>query len=608
MVGMVQRDGAAVDRALLQRLTDSLTFRGPDGQGIWSDGPVGLGHTRLGTTRESECERQPCTLDGQVWVTADARIDGRSGLIPALVAKGRSVPGGATDAELVLHAYHAWGEDCVEHLIGDFAFALWDGRCRRLFCARDHLGAKPFFYADIADTLLVGNTLNCLRLHPGVSDRLNDLAIADFLLFGENEELDTTAFADIRRLPPAHTLTWSAAGLRLRRYWELAPGAPIQYRRAGDYVEHFRELLDAAVGDRLGTGRVAVSMSGGLDSGTIAATARRLLAGRHASFDLRAYTVVYDRLIPDQERYYAGLVARQLGIPIEFLAADDYGLFERRAGDEVGRPEPAVDLLPALAADLVERVAARGRVILFGWDGDAALGATLGPHFAGLLRAGRFGRIAGDLAWHLRTQRTLPQVGLRTWLRRRLGKVPRNASGLPGWLNPAFVARLDLRARWEAVNRMHERDVSSPRGVAYQMYRLPNIPYILESYDAGVTRLPLEIWNPLLDLRLLEYLLSLPPIPWCVGKSLLRIMMRDVLPREVCERPKSPLDVDPYVERVRQEGAGRCRDLAPTPALEYYVNVEEVRRCLGSEDISAAWRDDIRPYCLNDWLRTALWV
>ena len=111
---------------------------------------------------------------------------------------------------------------------------------RRLFCARDHLGVKPFFYARLGQTIVFSNTLDCVRLHPGVSSELNDLAIADFLLFGANQEFDTTSFHDIQRLPPAHCLTGSREAITCRRYWTLPIDEPIVFRRAEDYTDGSR--------------------------------------------------------------------------------------------------------------------------------------------------------------------------------------------------------------------------------------------------------------------------------------------------------------------------------------------------------------------------------
>src|SRR5207342_1550981 len=115
------------------------------------------------------------------------------------------------------------------------------------------------------------------------------------------------AFADIRRLAPAQYLVFSDDGVRVKNYWALSTNCAVQYRAAGDYVEHFKHLLSAAVSDRLRTDRIAVEMSGGLDSTSVTAVALEQLKAKSSSFELSAYTMVFDHLIPDQERYFAGL-------------------------------------------------------------------------------------------------------------------------------------------------------------------------------------------------------------------------------------------------------------------------------------------------------------
>ena len=200
----------------------------------------------------------------------------------------------ARDEELILSAYEKWGEDCVKHLTGDFAFAIWDERSQRLFCARDHFGVKPFFYTYIDGNFNFSSTLNDLR--PGVSNRLNEIAIGDYLLFGVNQDNSTTIFQDIQRLPPGHTLTLANNEITIRRYWTPSLTAEVRYRDSQSYVEHFSELLSRAVRDRLHTDRVAISMSGGLDSTSLAA-----IASEHA--EVAGFTVVYDTLIPDEERH-----------------------------------------------------------------------------------------------------------------------------------------------------------------------------------------------------------------------------------------------------------------------------------------------------------------
>ena len=200
IAGILNLDGAPIDRTLLERLTNSLLFRGPDAQRTWFRGPVGFGHTLLQSTTESRDEQQPLSLDGNAWIVADARVDARRELMASLQSHGQQPLDGVPDAELILRAYQVWGQNCMHHLIGDFVFAIWDANRRRLFCARDQMGVKPFFYAHLGSLLVFSNTLECIRQHPAISSRLNDLSIADFLLFDLIQDPAATAFAEIRRL------------------------------------------------------------------------------------------------------------------------------------------------------------------------------------------------------------------------------------------------------------------------------------------------------------------------------------------------------------------------------------------------------------------------
>lgn len=601
IVGIINLDGAPVDQQLLRQMTEFMSYRGPDAQDIWIDGHVGFGHTMLRTTFESEREIQPCSLDGQVWITADARVDDRAGLIQKLGAKGRGDLNTATDVELILHAYHVWGEDCVKYLLGDFAFSIWDGRQQRLFCARDHLGVKMFYYAHVGSCLVFSNTLNCIRRHPAVSDELNDLAIGDFLLFGFNQEMNTTTFADIQRMPPAHYLTWSEGALRLNRYWSLSIERHIRYKRGSDYVDHFKELLRTAVDDRLRTNRVGVFMSGGLDSTALAATAHELLSKRSVPFDLRAFTIVYDRLISDEERYYSGLVAEAAGIPIHYLVADDYTLYERANQPELRWPEPLDEPVLALSVDLFKQVAAHSRVALTGLDGDAVLSESPKSYFGALLKGRRFGRLVSDMGRYVLSQGQLPPIGVRTRLKRLLGMRPRQEPVYPTWLNRAFTTRLDLRARWE---QMNEQPLSGHpiRPHAYRILTSPSWPSRFEGYDPGGTLFPVEARHPLVDLRLVNYLLSVPPVPWCVNKELLRVAMHGVLPASVRLRPKASVAGYPYLELLRQPDAQWVDNFDATPELTKYVDRDAVPQVAGEEDPNETWMN-LHPLSLNFWLR-----
>jgi asparagine synthase (glutamine-hydrolysing) len=610
-VGMLNFDGAPVDRALLEQLTHFLAFRGPDAEKVWSCGEIGMGHTllRIGPVMASDsgggmnCDLQPCDLDRRLWIAADARIDARDDLIAKLKTKSRSATElslSIPDARLVLHAYDVWGPDCVNHLIGDFSFAIWDVAAKRLFCARDQFGVKPFFYARLGSLLIFSNTLNCIRKHPGVSRRLNDLAIADFLLFDMNQDPATTSFADIQRLPPAHTLTCEREKVSVRRYWELSVTEPVHFKRHQEYIERFLELLDTAVADRLRTENVGVLMSGGLDSPTVAASAHRILSRSRGTSGLRAYTEVYDSLIPHEERYYAGLVADGLKIPIEYLVSDDWKLFERADQPEFGSPEPIHSALPNTTLDQLHQVKIQSRVALTGYGGDPALCGRISVHFRQLLQKKKIFKLVNDAARFLGAEGRLSRLYIATRWRIFLTS-KKDIREYPPWLNETLGKKLDLRDRWASLDPIPSV-IDAVRPEAHVAMVATLWPNLFESHDAGFTGIAIEVGYPIFDLRLQDFLLGLPRLPWCTDKELLREAGRGILPDRVRLRRKSTLQSDPLVAALQRPESSWVDHFDPSPELEQYVATNRVPAVHGKSDCWAAWVH-LKPLSLNFWLR-----
>ncbi len=601
IVGIFGRDGALVDRPLLRSLTHFLSFRGPDAREVWAEGQVGFGHTLLRTTNESLAERQPLSLEAQFTIAADARIDCRAELLAALAKAGRKVRQIAPDAELILHAYAAWGENCVEHLRGDFAFAIWDARWKTLFCARDHFGVKPFYYAELGDTFIFSNTLDCVRLHPDVSEDLNDEALADFLLFGLNCDQTTTAYRDIRRLAPAHCLSVSAAEVRARRYWSAPTDGHIRYQKPDEYVEHFQELMRAAVADRLRTPRAGILLSGGLDSSSIAATAREISREAGETIDLRAFTVTYDSLIPDRDGDFAREVAEFLRIPIRYLPVDALQPFERWENGEVRWPEPVDDPFFAGMFHQSRMVAAECRVVLEGEGMDNLMIPEMAPYVRNLLRSGEWTHAARETLRYLAAR---PPIwpGIRRRLRALAGKRDGSA-GFPGWLEPELVKRMNLEDRWHEFSVDRATPSHPNRPAAHASLLHPRWANSLELQDPGVTRCALEVRHPFLDLRIVDYVLALPPFPWTFQKSLLRAAITGHLPEGVRLRPKTMLAGDPLKESLKRPETAWVNHACWTEQISRFVKPAEVPMLNGeirSEDINST----IRPLCLNFWLQS----
>ena len=457
--------------------------------------------------------------------------------------------------ESILDAYETWGDNCVKHLTGDFAFAIWDERSRRLFCARDHLGVKPFFYTYVAGDFKFSSTLNDLR--PDVSSDLNEIAVGDYLLFDVNQDNSTTIFKDIQRLPPGHTLTLANNEIKVTQYW--APSVPVEelrFRNPQEYVERFLELLSLAVKDRVRTDRVAISMSGGLDSTSLAAIAREYA-------EVAGFVVVYDSLIPDEERHYSSLAAKHLGIPVTHLSADQYGLFDGK----MDQAEPF--LLSALTGQfngLLRLCADFGSVALTGYDGDALMHE--------------------------------PRVTLRTQIKRMLRKHDQEDL-MPEWVDEDFARRTNLRERWKEF--WATPDQSGRRPATLRALKSKIWTSLFEGYDAGSTKLNLEVRHPFLDVRLIEYLLAIPPVPWCVNKHILRRAMSDKLPAAVLNRPKTGLMGDPALQLVRRASVRWLDNFEVSPQLRTFVNLNR-RRPIAEEKTSAALWASLRVFALNYWL------
>jgi asparagine synthase (glutamine-hydrolysing) len=602
IVGMYQRNGAPIDRGLLHALVHFLSYRGPDARETWADGCVGLGHAMLRTLRESANERQPASLEGRFWITADARLDSRTDLETELEQAGRKLQRPLPHSELLLHAYAAWGANCVKHLRGDFAFAIWDAREKTLFCARDHFGIKPFYYAELGELFLFSNTLNCIRLHPHLGDELNEVAIGDFLLFGLNCDTAATTFRQVRRLPPAHSLTVSPAGLRIARYWTAPTDGRIRYRHADDYIEHFQVLLQAAVADRLRTDRAGILLSGGLDSSSIASTANGLSAKSPGTMNLHAYTVVYESLIPDRDGANARKVAEFLRIPIHCLAIDHLPLFDRWNDPEFTWPEPVDDPFFAGIFDQFKMIAADCRVALTGEGSDNLMHFEMWPYTRDMIRRRDWRQFFRDVPRYLWI-RPSPWPGLRRRVMELLGMDPR-APKFPQWIAPDFARRANLEARWRDHLAASANAGHPIHPTAHASLTMPQWPGLFENENAGVTRCPVEVRHPFLDLRVVEYLLALPPFPWFYEKVLLREAMVGRLPESVRLRPKSPLAGDPLVAQLRKPGAEWVDHVAWSTEMEQFVDRSALAPLKGIE-VSEKADMLIRPVCLNFWLQSA---
>ena len=581
-------------------IVDGIRFRGPDGVRSWEAGACALGHALLDTGDNASRGDQPLGLAEGCWITADARLDQRATLATRLVDAGRRVDRDAGDASLILHAYHAWGEECVTRLRGDFAFAIWDARRERLFCARDHFGIRPFFYAALADRFVFSNTFAAVRSHAGISSRLDEGAIADFLLFERATDPSATGLADVRRLPPAHRLVATKAGVHTGAYWTVPRDLEIVFRRdSREYVQGFREVLKAAVADRLPDRGAALLMSGGLDSPALAVLGGEVLAERGSSSGLRAHTIVYDRLFADEERHFSALVARHLNLRITHHPADHYGLYRDFARHGGHFPEPTHEPFAALDLDVAAAAAGADRVMLTGWDGDTLLNEPPRPYFRRLRASGSWVELAASLARYAAKERGIVGAAWRTIRPRRAG--PQAAAAeMPSWVHPAFAQRMAMRERLAAAASIPPHPLR-PHALR-SLDLLMRASRFFEPADPGFSRSHIQYRHPFMDLRVVDYCLSLPVYPWCADKRVLRDSMRGALPRAILQRPKTPLAGYPHHVHLHDPGSSWLHEHRLGDAAAAYLNRGKISSLRAEGDEARSWVQ-LRPLSLDLWLR-----
>jgi len=557
--GIFNLDGRPVQRRDLDPMLATLERRGPDGSGMWIDGPVGLGHAMLRTTPESLREQPPVVnRRGDLVITADVRLDNRAELIDALGLRGRPAET-IGDQELILTAYARWGEVCPARLLGAFAFAIWDKRKRTLFCARDHFGVKPFLYHHApGEQFAFGSAARIVLASARTSRRINEARIADYLVGGlEGVDKTSTFYQQVFRFPPAHWITVTAGGVSRQRYWNLDPSREIRYRTEAEYTEAFREAFTQAVQDRLRSPSTpAFMMSGGMDSTAIVGVARDL-AARNGGGPLPIFSAVSAEGTDCDETRCINAMLRLDGLQATTVrpdqladAAPDLDYLLRRT-DNLYDAELISVPLPLYSAAHRQGV----KVMVDGVFGDNVVALGDG-YISFLLRQGQWRNAVTEARgfsalyptyaspWKL-LYRSSRAAYLSPLLRRLApaaviaARGRRRDQGLirASIIDPAFARRVDVRGRL----RM-ERTNTNPapprtlREATAHMLDAPFMTVALERYDRVASMLSIEPRHPFLDKRLVEFSLALPweqKMHKGQSKVALRNAVAGLLPAEV---------------------------------------------------------------------------
>lgn len=541
-VGIINFDGKPVDQNTLRECTNYLARIGPDAQTTRFLGEVGFGHALLRTTWESQSEVQPIDVNGALLAVGDVRLDRRKELIDKLQGTTSRDLNESSDFELVIQAWITWQEHLLDHLIGDFSFAIWDAKRKLLFVARDPMGIRTFYYHRKASQLIFSNSLNVLSRFPGMDRTLNPQAVADFLLFGYNLQTDSTSFREIMQLSPAHHATISRDAVKERRYWNLPIDDPIRFKSDDELIDRFNFLFGQAVADRLRYPTVNIMVSSGLDSTSITAKALQaydelglkeaihLNTGQDGLSSSRSEHSIVEKLAA----YF------KLSLTTEIIPSK----LQFATTEKTDWPAPEINwhYKDQVHSNFIRTMSSFSPIALSGHGGDPLFRMNR-SYMPSLAKQGRWLKFVGEFFAFYQMHGHRPPLGVQTFFGSKFG--PKTTMVVPNWVSKALRNSQNMDDRIQ--HRSKRVYQSNTTGLSYRTEALDDLssPYwqhVLPAHDSQVSGQPLEFRHPFFDVRLMRFMLQLSSSRWLFKKSLLRQAMKDQLPGYVLTRKKVTYD------------------------------------------------------------------
>jgi len=524
------------DLAHVETMCGLLAHRGPDGQNTYQERAVAIGHRRLAIIDLSDGGIQPfASTDGSLQLVHNGEIFNYIELRSELKQKGHRFRT-ATDTEVLLAAYEEWGERCTTRFNGMWAFALWDARRQRLFCSRDRVGVKPFYYRFERGRFTFASELKAF--HSLAPAQANDAAVLDYLEQGFVDHTHETFFKGIQALPPAHSLLLDERGMRTERYWAL------ELRDVPhDVVEEFRELFFDSVRLRLRSDvPLGTALSGGLDSSAVACTTGHLLRTGATTSEAvgprqRTFTAYFEDSGFDERPYAAQVVATTDAEP-HWVSFSDQDLVEHLPSIVYSQDEP-FGSTSIVAQWFVMREATRAgiRVMLDGQGGDEILAGYpvyRGARLADLVATGRFAQFTREISASDQPLRADVVAVLRPFLPESLKwRLRARATGAGALVGPRLQGAMSAAVfdRGPYPDRF--------RRSMYRMLTQQGLPELLHYEDRNSMAHSIEARVPFLDYRLIELMFSARADDLFRGgttKVTLRKALTDILPPAVRDR------------------------------------------------------------------------
>ena len=560
-------------RAAVRAMTTAMAHRGPDGDGFHDDAFVSLGHRRLAIIDRAGGHQPMSNEDGSCWIVFNGEVYNHRSVRPLLESKGHRFRT-ASDTEVILHAYEEYGPACVERLEGMFAFAIYDGRRRELFAARDRLGKKPFFYTTIGGVFHFASELPALARSPLWSPSIDLSALEGYLSLGYFVA-PATVYRDVYKLLPGHWLRVSDAGVETREYWDVRE-FDTDDRPADDLLTEIDETLRQAVHERLESEvPLGAFLSGGIDSGLVVSYMAEALQDRLVTTSVGFGDAEHNELDA------AAMVARHVRSQ-HFTDVIEPHLPDVIGPVTAGLGEPLADS-SAIPTWYVSRAARRHVTVALSGDGGdetfAGYDFRYVPH--ALEASARqwmpqaLGPAAGWLGSRWPRSPNLPRPLRAGSLLENLGRDPAAAYYADlAFLKPASARSLmglspddrpDRSPVYQAVTEPYRRcpSTSAVQRAEYADLKiyLPNDPLV--KVDRMSMAHSLEVRSPLLDRRVVELAFRIPASRKQVGrqgKAILRQLARRRLPENIWTLPKRGFTVPigawlsgPHAEMFRDE-------------------------------------------------------
>ena len=617
IAGFVNRVGLAADRELLARMTATLSHRGPDGDGLFLEGPAALGHRRLSIIDVAGGAAPMANEDGTVWVTFNGELYNDPELRSKLVARGHHYKTHC-DTETLVHLYEEEGPDFVKSLNGMFALAIWDIPRQRLVLARDRMGQKPLNYARLADgTLLFGSEPKALLAHPSMPRKLDPDGLARYLFY-EYVPHPHSIWLGMQKLPPAHRLILENGQIQVDRFW-TSPDVQPEPRPFDDQARHFWDDFRAAVGrHRRSDVPLGVFLSGGVDSSSVAAA----LAELELASGIQTFSIGFEDPSFD-ESAQARAVARHLGTDHHERVFSAQTVMELLPNviDWLDEPFGDASILPT---HLLSRFARERVTVALGGDG------------ADELLAG-YPTFKAQRAWA--TYQRLPRIAKRS-IHAVVNRLPVDH----GNISFDFKLKQFLRGAEVALPLAHQRWVGSFSGPeiadllvqapgfdveerhlqraaclapqfdtltrSLRLYQDTYLPEdILTKVDRASMACGLEVRAPFLDAELVDAIQKLPASSKYgagVTKRLLKAAVASRLPDTILKRPKKGFGIpvarwlrgplNPLLrsllnsDRLRSQGLFRAETVARLVG-EHEAGVKDHRKPLWTLLMFQLWYD-----------------